>query len=78
MAEKQKIIIVEDHTLLRDGLRALLRFHPEYEIVGEAADGLAAIRKVEKLAPDLLLMDLSMPRMNGIELFKEIKKGLGY
>jgi DNA-binding NarL/FixJ family response regulator len=74
MTGKQKIIIAEDHTILRDGLRALLSFHPEFEIVGEAADGLEAIRSVEKLEPDLLLMDLSMPRMNGIAAIREIKK----
>jgi len=75
MTRKQKIIIAEDHTILRDGLKALLSINPEFEIVGEAQDGLEAIRQVEKLSPDLLLMDLSMPRMNGITAIRDIKKG---
>jgi DNA-binding NarL/FixJ family response regulator len=74
MKPKNRIIIVEDHTILREGLRSLLSAKPEYEIVGEAEDGNAAIRCVEKLKPSLVLMDLSMPRMNGIDAIKEIKK----
>jgi DNA-binding NarL/FixJ family response regulator len=74
MVEKQRIIIVEDQTILREGLRSLLAFQPDMEIVGEARDGLDAIRKVDKLLPDLVMTDLSMPRMTGIEAIKEIKK----
>lgn len=74
MVEKQRIIIVEDQTILREGLRSLLAFQADLEIVGEARDGLDAIRKVDKLLPDLVMTDLSMPRMNGIEAIKEIKK----
>lgn len=67
-------MIAEDHTILREGLRALLSSDPDFEIVGEAEDGRAAIRRVETLLPDLVLMDLSMPRMNGLEAIKDIKK----
>lgn len=74
MVEKQRIIIVEDQTILREGLRSLLAFQPDLEIVGEAKDGLEAIRKVDKLLPDLVMTDLSMPRMSGLEAIKEIKK----
>jgi len=74
MGLKKKIVIAEDHTILREGLRALLSSEPNYEIVGEAEDGRDAIRCVEKLLPDLLLIDLSMPRMNGMEAIREIKK----
>ena len=74
MKKKYEIVIAEDHTILREGLRALLSSHPEFEVVGEAKDGREAIRRVEKLMPDLVLMDLSMPRMNGLEAIKEIKK----
>jgi two-component system response regulator NreC len=74
MVEKKRIIIVEDQTILREGLRSLLAFQPDMEIVGEARDGLDAIRKVDKLLPDLVMTDLSMPRMNGIDAIKEIKK----
>lgn len=74
MNPKKRIVIAEDHTILREGLRALLSAKPDYEIVGEAEDGNAAIRCVEKLKPNLVLMDLSMPRMNGLDAIREIKK----
>jgi len=72
--EKYRIVIAEDHTILREGLRALLSSHPGFDIVGEAENGLDAIRCVVKLTPDLVLMDLSMPKMNGMEAIQEIKK----
>jgi len=72
--EKKSALIVEDHTLLREGLRALLSSHPDLKVIGEAADGREAIRQVEKLTPDLVLMDLSMPRMGGVEAIGQIKK----
>lgn len=74
MVTKSKIVIAEDHTILREGLRALLSSDPNYEVIGEAEDGRDAIRCVEKLMPDLLLIDLSMPRMNGMEAIRDIKK----
>ena len=67
MSEKQRIFIVDDHTLLRAGLRALLSQDPDLEIVGEADNGHDAIRAIGSLAPDLVLMDISMRGMNGIE-----------
>ena len=69
-----RIVLAEDHTILREGLRALLSADPEFEIIGEARDGREAVRCVEKLEPDLLLMDLSMPRMSGMDAIREIKK----
>ena len=74
MKAKQRIIIAEDHTILREGLRSLLSSDPDLDVVGEAQDGQEAIRCVEKLKPNLVLMDLSMPRMNGLDAIKEIKK----
>ena len=74
MGEKMRIVIAEDHTILREGLCALLSSDSNFEIVGEAADGLEAVACAEKLLPDLLLMDLSMPKMSGIEAIIEIKK----
>ena len=74
MTEPYRIIIAEDHTILREGLRALLSADPRFEVVAEAADGRAAIERCEGLTPDLLLIDLSMPRMNGLEAIREIKK----
>jgi DNA-binding NarL/FixJ family response regulator len=72
--EKKRIVIAEDHTILREGLKALLSLNTELVVVGEAQDGREAVRIASELKPDLLLMDLSMPRMNGIEAIKEIKK----
>ena len=72
--ENLRIVLAEDHTILREGLRALLSADPAFEIIGEAPDGREAVRCVEKLEPDLLLMDLSMPRMSGMDAIREIKK----
>ncbi len=69
-----KIVLAEDHTILREGLKALLSSDPQFEIIGEAADGRESVRCVEKLDPNLILMDLSMPRMSGMEAIREIKK----
>ncbi|MBT8331327.1 MAG: response regulator transcription factor [Deltaproteobacteria bacterium] len=69
-----RIVLAEDHTILREGLRALLSADPKFEIVGEADDGREAIRRVDKLAPDLVVMDLSMPRMTGMDAIREIKR----
>lgn len=74
MAAKQRILIAEDHTIVREGLRALLSSDTGLEVVGEAEDGREAIRFSENLKPDLVLMDLSMPRMSGMDAIKEIKK----
>ena len=71
---KYRIVIAEDHTILREGLRALLSSNPDFEVTGEAGDGREAVRLVEQLKPDIVLMDLSMPRMNGMEAIQEVKK----
>ena len=67
-------MIAEDHTILRQGLKALLSSNPDFKIVGEAEDGREAVRSAEILSPDLILMDLSMPKMTGTEAIHEIKK----
>lgn len=74
MKERQRIVIAEDHTLIREGLKALLSAEPEFDVVGEAEDGRQAVQLTEQTMPDIVLMDLSMPRMNGIEAIQEIKK----
>lgn len=73
MVDKKKIVIAEDQKILREGLKSLLSSSDDFEIVGEAEDGLNAVRCVEKHNPDLLLLDLSMPKMSGISAIKDIK-----
>jgi DNA-binding NarL/FixJ family response regulator len=73
MSKPYRILIVEDHRILREGLRSLLSSNPDLEIVGEADNGRDAIRRVDELRPDLVLMDLSMPKMNGLDAIAEVK-----
>ncbi|BDG61083.1 response regulator [Caldinitratiruptor microaerophilus] len=73
MADRIKVLLVDDHAILREGIRSLLSSAPDIEVVGEAEDGQQAIEKVEQLAPDVVLMDVAMPRMNGIEATRAIK-----
>lgn len=70
---RHTLLIVEDHRILREGLRALLASVAHLEIVGEAENGLEAIRRVRRLKPELVLMDLSMPKMDGLDAIREIK-----
>jgi len=74
MDKKKRIVIVEDYTILREGLRALISSHSDFEVAGEAKDGQDAIRCVEEFSPDLVLMDLSMPLMNGLDAIHEVKR----
>lgn len=73
MVLKKKIIIAEDQKILREGLKSLLSSSDDFEVVGDAEDGLGAIRNVKEHNPDLLLLDISMPKMNGISVIKDIK-----
>ena len=74
MAAKKQIFIAEDHTILREGLKSILTSNTDFEVIGEADDGREAIRGVDKHKPDLIILDLTMPRMNGMESIQEIKK----
>jgi DNA-binding NarL/FixJ family response regulator len=74
MKRNFNIVLAEDHTILREGIKALLNSQPDLKVVGEAGDGLAAIRSVQEHAPDMILLDLSMPRMTGLDAIKEIKR----
>lgn len=68
-----RIIIADDHRIVRQGLRALIEKHPDMQVMGEAATGREAVVMVRELLPDIILMDVSMPDMNGIEATRRIK-----
>ena len=69
-----RVLIVDDHAILREGIRALLSLYPDIEVVGEAEDGLQAISMTRQLAPDIVLMDIAMPGLGGLEATVEIRK----
>ena len=74
MSDKIRLVIADDHMLLRKGLLALMETTPDIEVVGEAADGIEAVAKTCELKPDVILLDLLMPRMDGIAAIGAIKK----
>ncbi len=71
---KKRVVIAEDHTILREGLRALLSSTSNLEVIGEAENGRVAVQCVQNMKPDLVLMDLSMPKTSGMDAIREIKK----
>jgi two-component system NarL family response regulator len=72
--ERIKVLIADDHRVVREGLMAILKTKENIEVVGEAQDGQDAIQKVRTLEPDVILMDVSMPRMGGVEATRQIKR----
>jgi DNA-binding NarL/FixJ family response regulator len=71
---KIRLLLVDDHALLREGLRAMLSFYEEFQVVGEAQDGEEALAKVSALQPDVVLMDIAMKGMNGLEATRAISQ----
>ncbi len=72
--DKIKVMIVDDHALVREGIIAFLKLYNDIEVVGEASNGLAAIEKLVEIKPDVVLMDIAMPELGGMEATLEIKK----
>ncbi|MCR4291090.1 MAG: response regulator transcription factor [Candidatus Scalindua sp.] len=71
---KIRVLLADDHTIVRQGLRALLDSHEDIEVVGEAENGRQAFEKTEQLIPDIVVLDITMPNLNGIEAMRQIKK----
>jgi DNA-binding NarL/FixJ family response regulator len=71
-----RVLLAEDHTIMRKGLRSLLDGEPDVEVVGEAEEGREAVRMTRQLLPDVVLMDISMPELNGLEATRQIKREL--
>ena len=71
---KARVLLVEDHIVLRQGLKALFAYEPDLEIVGEAGDGQEALKLISELQPDVILMDISLPGLNGIETTRQIQR----
>src|SRR3990172_5308402 len=69
-----RILLVDDHTIVRQGLRALLEAQPGFTVVGEAENGRDAVKKAQELAPDVVIMDIAMPILNGLEATRQIKR----
>ncbi len=71
---KAKVIIVDNHSMVREGLKKLLEFDGDIEVIGEANDGLECLELLDSLVPQVLLLDIDMPRMNGLEVLQKIKE----
>jgi DNA-binding NarL/FixJ family response regulator len=70
----KRILVVDDHDVVRQGVRLILRGHPEWQVIAEAEDGVEAIDKTRSLDPDLVILDFSMPRKDGLEVLRELTR----
>lgn len=68
-----KVMLADDHVLMREGIRQLLEFDGRIEVIGEANDGIECLKKLSEICPQVLLLDINMPKKNGIEVLKEIR-----
>ena len=71
-----RILVADDHEIVRQGLRALLEAQPGWQVVAEAIDGREALDKAKRLHPDVVVLDVSMPNLNGLEATRQIRKAL--
>ena len=71
---KIRVLLADDHTILRDGIRALLEDQADIEVIGEAEDGIATVKMTAQLQPDVVVMDIAMPLLNGLEATRQIKR----
>jgi DNA-binding NarL/FixJ family response regulator len=71
---KIQVLLADDHAILREGLRALLNYYDDIQVVGEVQDGAEAVTRVGELQPDIVLMDIAMPKMNGVEATRQIRE----
>ncbi len=72
--KKLRIFIADDHAILREGLCSIIQSVPEYEIIGETGDGREALEKIEQLKPDVVILDISLPSMTGVEVARQLRK----
>jgi NarL family two-component system response regulator LiaR len=76
MPERIRILLVDDHAVVREGLRAFLELQEEFEVVGEAGDGAEGVREAERVRPDVILMDLVMPGLDGVDAMRALRESL--
>src|SRR5688500_15661680 len=74
MTTRTRILLAEDHGTVREGIKLLVNAQPDMEVVGEAADGEAALAQASELLPDMVVMDISMPKLNGLKATKKLRK----
>src|SRR5438094_9585675 len=72
--DKIRILLADDHPILREGLRAVLETQPDFEVIAEAANGIEAVRQALTMQPDILLLDLEMPQLDGVETIRRLRQ----